>query len=73
MECREDLLSRVVGRSQVYQWHQNAEEAKDVDDQHNDFDGRKRPAYENIDEDTQKQYGPKEQCAVPAFSSIGSV
>lgn len=52
MKCRENLLSRVVDGSQIYQWHQNAKEAKNVDDQYNDFDGRKRSAYEDIDEDT---------------------
>jgi hypothetical protein len=41
-----------VDGGQIYQWHQNAEEAKNVDDQYNDFDGRKRSVYEDIDEDT---------------------
>jgi hypothetical protein len=44
-----------------------------MDDEDDDFDGRKRAAYEDINEDAQEQYSPKEKRAVPAFSSISPV
>jgi len=41
-----------------------------VNDEDDNFDGRKRSAYKDVDEDTQEQYSPEEKCTVPAFADI---
>lgn len=70
MKHCEDLLGRIVARWKVYQRHQNAEEAKDVSNEDDNFDSGKRSAYKDVDEDTQEQYTPEEKRAVPAFADI---
>lgn len=67
---RKDILRGVMCRCQVYQGNQDPEEAENVNDEDNDFNGRQSPADEHVDEYTEHQYSPQEQCGMPILSYV---
>jgi hypothetical protein len=71
VESGEDSLGSVVVWRQVNQRYQDPEEAKNMHDQDDYFDGWQCTANEHIDEDTQHQHSPQKQCCVPILSHVG--
>lgn len=71
VESGEDSLSSVMVWRQVNQRHQDPEEAKNMHDQDDYFDGRQCTADEHVDDDAQHQHSPQKQRCMPILSHVG--